>query len=140
MAFCSITLAFCSKISFAFQQKFLIGSFIFAVGLDCFGINHHCFRDLVAVPFCHGSEIFLCILAGAIFAEAIFDSSFFSDLLCIVVCSLRASALLFAAFVQLAWTVCDGSFDNHFASAQLLILQSAVANLVGGIRCILFCF
>ena len=49
-------------------------------------------------------------------------------------------ALLFAAFVQLAWTVCDDSFDNHFASTQLLILHSAVADFVDGIRCISFRF
>ena len=55
--------------------------------------------------------VFLRILAGTMFAEAI----------------LTAVSFRVIQFLQLAWTVCDGSFDNHFASAQLLILHSAMA-------------
>ena len=58
-------------------------------------------------------------LAGAIFADAILTAVPFR-ILC---------ALLFAVFVQLAWTVCDGGFDKHFESARLLILLSAEADL-----------
>ena len=59
------------------------------------------------------------ILAEGICAEAILTTVHFR-----IFC-----ALLFAAFVQLVWTVCDGGFDNHFESARLLIFLSAVADL-----------
>ena len=62
---------------------------------------------------------FVCILAKAICAEAMLTAVHFW-----IFC-----ALLFVAFVQLVWTVCDGGFDNHFESVRLLILLSAVADL-----------
>ena len=73
---------------------------------------------------------FVRILAEAIFAAASLTA----------VPSRIFCALLFAAFVQLVWTVCDGGFDNHFESARLLILLSVLADLLVGFVRILFRF
>ena len=75
-------------------------------------------------------ENFVRILAKAIFAEAILTAVPFR-ILC---------ALLFAAFVQLVWTVCDGGFDNHFESAPVANFAFCSGGFVGGIRCISFRF
>jgi len=77
---------------------------------------------------------FVRILAEAIFAEASLTAFSFS-ILAAIFC-----ALLFATFVQLVWTVCDGGFDNHFESARSLILLSVVADLLVGFVRILFRF
>jgi len=41
-------------------------------------INHHCFLDLVAVPFCHGSEISFAFWQAQSLQKAILTAVFFS--------------------------------------------------------------
>jgi hypothetical protein len=90
--------AFCSEIFVRISAEAIFAKTIltavsfrvihFCSWLGLLWINHHCFRDLVAVPFCHGSKF-----SFAFWQEQPLQKQF-----------LTAVSFRVIHFLQLAWT------------------------------------